>query len=870
MSDFLEKSNEIFIYNLVINLFDIMKKFVSLRTKILCGFTVTFTIFFGAMFFWFYSFTTKQTYQQLKEDLRIITIASAKQIDVQELMALYQEGKPNSQGRSDDSRFYNQLRWLQERHEINPQVFLYSFVKDTTAQNSSNKEIKIVYLVDVWMDIDSSKSVKFLESDIAPENVINTLTKGTVEFRDFYEDKWGKWISFYAPIRDKSGNIVGGIGADMETMQIQKLQKEIRRQFLVNFGLSYPILLTIIYGLSTLLTRRFETLQNYAQAVGEGNYKADISLDKKFNFRYFDDETIILGKVLEEMTKKIQQREELLNGIFNQVAVGISVSSSDYKFKIVNQTYCYLLGYSEEELLKKSCFEITHPEDIDLTKKYVHEVLNSKIFPPLPLEKRCIDKNGKTKWFETAITVIRDSKENIKYFITVNQNITRRKEAENKLIEAANTDFLTKLWNRAYFINYLETLLAKIHKNPDYIFALLLIDIDNFKTINDSLGHLVGDQFLINISNYLSKCVSKKDVVARVGGDEFAILLTSIKTVEDVISVVNRIQEEISFPFYLHNQEFITSASIGVVISNNLGENNAYVTASDLFRDADIAMYKVKNKEKNNYRIFGREMYENFIKKLKLENELKKAIEENKLTLFYQPIINLKTGKLSSLESLVRWNHPELGFLSPDKFLPLAEKSLLIVDLGNWVLKTACYQLHQWQEEKLLNPEITVNVNIAGKQFETGDLFHQIINTLEETNLCPSNLRIEVTETVITNSTCQIVNILHKIKDSGVNIAIDDFGTGYSSLARLRNFPVNQIKIDRAFIKPLNTHRKNIKFLQGIINLCHNLDLQVVCEGIETEEQKQILIDLDCNYGQGFFCGKPMSVSDFESWICEL
>jgi EAL domain-containing protein (putative c-di-GMP-specific phosphodiesterase class I) len=259
-------------------------------------------------------------------------------------------------------------------------------------------------------------------------------------------------------------------------------------------------------------------------------------------------------------------------------------------------------------------------------------------------------------------------------------------------------------------------------------------------------------------------------------------------------------------------------------------------------------------------------MYEDFVNRLKLENELKSAIEEDKLTLYYQPIVDLKTGELYSIESLVRWNHPELGFLSPARFLPLAEESTLIVELGNWVLKTACHQLCQWQKKGILDKNITVNVNVAGKQFETINLLEQIFDILDKTKLSPSNLRIEVTETIISQHPTTVTKTLKKIQDLGVKIAIDDFGTGYSSLARLRNFPVNQIKIDKAFVKPLNNHPKDVKFLQGIITLCHNLDLEVVCEGIETEIQKKILSKLQCNYGQGYLFAKPLSVDDFELW----
>lgn len=491
-----------------------MSKFVSLRTKILVGFTLTFTIFFGGISYWFYLFTTQKTLEGLKQDLQRMAIAATKQINTEELIGLYQKGKPNEEGRSNDPRYQNQLQWLEKWHEINPKIFLFTFIKNNDLQVTSHQETKIIYLVDIWINLDSSKSAKFLESVSATQYHINTLTKGTVEFRDFYQDKWGDWITVYAPIRDKSGKIVAAMGADMEAGEIREIQKEIRQQFLIFFCLSYPLLLGLIYGLSSLLTVRFKKLQQYAEAVGEGNYQPNIILSEHSIFTFFTDERIILGKVLQEMAQKIKQREDLLNGMFNQVAVGIGIHTLDYKFKIVNQTLCRLLGYSEQKLLEKSCFDLIHPEDIDLTRKYLDEVFNRKLFPPLPLEKRCIHQNGEIKWFETAITVIGDTPENPKYFISVFQDITIRLEAEKKLIKAANTDFLTKLPNRAYLMQCLESLLQETQENSDYLFALLLVDIDNFQTINDSLGHLAGDEFLINIANHLRKCVTDKDIVA--------------------------------------------------------------------------------------------------------------------------------------------------------------------------------------------------------------------------------------------------------------------------------------------------------------------------------------------------------------------
>lgn len=844
-----------------------MKKFVSLRSKILVGFTLMFTIFGVGVYYWFYRFITDTTLQRLKDDLRTMAIASSQQIDVEELMGLAREGKATADGRSNDLRYQNQLQWLMNRQKINPKIFLFTFIKDS----SEKKEQKIQYLVDVWMKIDRSKSVNFLESDLANKYHLNTLTKGSIEFRDAYKDKWGEWITYYAPIKDESGNVVAGIGADMQIDDIRKLQADIRRQFLISFGLSYPLLLALIYLLSTLLTQRFQAMQEYAQAVGEGNYQPNINLSGDVKFSFFNDERIILSQALEEMTEKIRQREVLLNGIFNQVAVGIAILTPEYRFEMVNQTLCQILGYSEEELLEKDCMSITFPEDIEIINQYIKEIIDSALSSPPSYEKRYIHKNGEIKWCEVAITAVRNSQGDIKRIIAVFQDISRRKETESKLIETATTDFLTKLPNRGCFLECLEKLLAKPMPEIEDTFALLLIDLDDFKTINDSLGHSVGDQLLINIASHLRQCVKEKDIVARLGGDEFVILITSIQNVEEVTTVAKNIQTAINFPMYIYNQELATkfSASIGIVISGNSLDFPEYMTASDLLRDADIAMYKAKNKGKKNYQIFGQKMYEDFVNRLKLENELRSAIEEDKLTLYYQPIVDLNTGKLYSIESLVRWNHPELGFLPPAKFLPLAEESTLIVELGNWVLKTACYQLCQWQQRGILDKNITVNVNVAGKQFETIDLLEQIFDILEKTKLSPYNLRIEVTETIISQYSTNVTKTLKKIQDLGIKIAIDDFGTGYSSLARLRNFPVNQIKIDKAFVKPLNNNSKDVKFLQGIITLCHNLDLEVVCEGIETEKQKNILTRLKSNYGQGYLFAKPLSVDDFELWRIE-
>ncbi len=843
-----------------------MKKFISLRTKILVGYTVIFTLFFFSLYYWLYNTSTKRNLEKLKDTLRQVAIVSSQQIDTEELIGLYQEGERNEEGCSDDPRYKNQLQWLEKINQLHPNIFLYTFTHPHISQLSVNQKTEIIYLVDVWKRINPEKSANFLESEKATIYHLQTLSQGAIVYRDFYEDSWGNWITYYAPIKDASGTIVAAMGADMETEEIENIQAGIRQRLFSFFFISYPLFFALIWGLSNYLTNRFSKLRKYAEAVGEGNYQPNIDIsENNFMFSVFEDERIVLGNALQEMAEKFKQREDLLNGIFNQVAVGIAIHDSNYRLELVNNTLCQLLEYSEMELKRQTGYYFTHPEDEVSTREYLRQICFSRDINPASFEKRIITKKGHLKWLEITTTSIGNREKQC--FVTIFQDVTHRRLMEDKLIEAANTDFLTKLPNRGYLMMTLDNLLEEVKNNPQQLFALLLVDLDNFKTINDSLGHLAGDKFLIDIAYTFRRCLPSVSLVSRLGGDEFAIILNPITGVQDAIAVAEKIQKEISFPIYIHNQEFLASASIGIVLSHNQSTNSPYLRGEDLLRDADIAMYQVKNKGKGDYEIFGREMYENFIKRLQLQNELKKAIENGNLLLYYQPIIDLKTGKIASIESLVRWIHPELGFLTPHKFLPIAEQSGLMMGLGKWVLETACLQLTQWQKENLLGENVCINVNISEQQFEQGNIYDQIKKVLEEIKLSPQNLRIEITESIIAHNVNNVNKTLTQIKDLGVKIAIDDFGTGYSSLARLRNFSLNQIKIDKAFVKPLNIHPKNIKFLQGIITLCHNLDLDVVCEGIETENQQKILQQLNCNYGQGYLFAKPLSREDFALWI---
>lgn len=565
------------------------------------------------------------------------------------------------------------------------------------------------------------------------------------------------------------------------------------------------------------------------------------------------------------MTHGIEEREKLLQSIFNQVAVGILLQDTQGNICKVNKTLCDILGYSEAELINQNYFNFICSEDIEAIQ--AHLKTSVALNHSLPtVEGRCFTKNGETKWLGITMTLVKEKENNSNYFVSVIQDITARHQAEEKLIKASNYDSLTDLPNRSLYLQSLNDLLTEAQDNSQQTFAVLLIDIDNFKTLNDTLGHLAGDFFLQEIAQRFKLCLRNGDLVARLGGDEFAILLPAIESVAEAKNIAHRIHQKVKTPFYINGQEFITSASIGIVLNKDQSTKQSYQSSSDLLRDADIAMYAVKHDTKSGYQVFDHQMYLDVINKLKLEKELKEAIKQEKLELYYQPIINLQTKKLASIESLVRWQHPQKGLLAPSEFLPLAESVGLMRALGYVTLKKACQQMKSWQNQGLVSSSVTISVNVAGQQFQQDVIFTQVKEVLEKTNLLAQNLRLEITETVINNHISEATDILQKIRLLGVHISIDDFGTGYSSLARLKNFPIDQLKIDKSFIDDLQ-HNRNAQFVQGVLNLCHYLELDAVCEGVENEIQKNFLVKMNCHSGQGYYWAKPMDYQAFTQWL---
>lgn len=446
---------------------------------------------------------------------------------------------------------------------------------------------------------------------------------------------------------------------------------------------------------------------------------------------------------------------------------------------------------------------------------------------------------------------------------------TERKRAEQEMLYKSVHDSLTKLPNRVLFLDRLHREFNRAKRHPEHKFAVLFIDIDGFKKINDSLGHSIGDQLITAIgrrlteSLRLSDVVSRiavdgaewpegEDVVARFGGDEFTVLLDDIKDPTDAIRAAERIQNVVAAPYKLESHELYISASVGIALSTTPRE-----TADDLLRDADIAMYRAKSLGKARVEIFDTAMHMSAVNRLNLETDLRKAIERKEFRLFYQPIVSLQSGRIAGFEALLRWQHPTTGLVEPTEFITVAEETGLIVPIGKWALREACEQLRLWQCLYSSGLRLTMSVNVSAKQFTQPDLFEEIGAVLHETGIQPSTLELEITESVAMEDAEKTSDILSRLKSFGVRLAIDDFGTGYSSLNYLRRLPFDTLKIDRSFILNIGNDSDNCEILKVIVMLARNLALDVVAEGLETAEQVRHLQSLNCEFGQGYIFSKP-------------
>ncbi len=627
-------------------------------------------------------------------------------------------------------------------------------------------------------------------------------------------------------------------------------------------AVSLPVIIfsiIIVLFFANSVVKPIIKLRDAAAEVGRGNLGIELKIKSRDEIGDLTDSFNKMSKSLHETTIS----RDYVDNIVKSMAETLIVLGLDGAIKTVNRAALQLLGYREEDLIGKSINMILRWDEVLFSENGLDNLI--KIDSVRDTEQIYVSKNGGNIPVFFSAAVMRDKSGRPQGIVCVAQDITVIKKAKDKILFLAYYDSLTNLPNRALFKDRLNQtlLIAQRHQR---ILAILFLDLDNFKRINDTLGHPAGDEMLKQVADRLSNCIRKSDsisrysadefraVVARLGGDEFTILLTEIAQVHDTIKVAQRILDAIALPFDIEGQEVFITASIGIAIYPIDGEN-----VDTLLKNCDAAMYHAKNEGRNNYKFYEQSLNKTALDILNLENNLRKALDKQEFRVYYQPRIDIRTRNVVGFEALIRWQHSQKGIIPPSEFIPMAEETGLIIPIGEWVLNEACKQNKTWQAAGFA--PVFISVNLSGKQFKQQNLIKVIDHAMSEIRLDPKYLELEITESII-QDTKSTAGILRELRNLGLKIAVDDFGTGYSSLSYLRRFPLDTLKIDRSFVKDIAKDPDSEAIVKAIIAMAHCLKLRVIAEGVETEEQLKFLSDEGCDEFQGYLISHPLPAEE--------
>lgn len=571
---------------------------------------------------------------------------------------------------------------------------------------------------------------------------------------------------------------------------------------------------------------------------------------------------------------RLKDREELFRLISENANDMIALVGVNGQRIYNSPGYTKILGYSPEELQSTSSFEQIHPDDRQKVIEAGKEARTTGV--GRRLEYRVKHKDGSWRVLESTASAIRNSHGEVEKLVIVNRDITERKLGDEKLARSASYDALTELPNRAYFMEHLQRTFEFGKHTPGYNYAVLFIDVDDFKKINDTMGHVIGDQVIMEVGRRLTASLRRQDrgfnpakqeevserpmmhnLVARLGGDEFAILSAGMNDPVDATRIAKRIQETLALPLVLNKQELKISASVGVALSSV-----PHTTPEELLRDADIAMYRAKVLGKARCEVFDQEMHTRVVDRAKLESDLRDAVKRQEFRLHFQPIVSLKTDRISGFEALLRWQRPGVGLVGPAEFIHVAEETGLILPIGRWLLQESCRTLKLWQVTYPCDPPLTISVNVSPKQFAQANLIYESSLALQESGLDPHSLHLEITESMAMSDSAKTSHVLSQLKNLNIGISIDDFGTGYSSLDQLRRFPVDVLKIDRSFVSGMDVDNESLEIVRLVAMLAHNLGMKVIAEGVENAQHVSNLKLLGCEFGQGYFFSKPLTRED--------
>jgi diguanylate cyclase (GGDEF)-like protein/PAS domain S-box-containing protein len=564
----------------------------------------------------------------------------------------------------------------------------------------------------------------------------------------------------------------------------------------------------------------------------------------------------VSDRVAEEVRAK--RADSKLRELLENMALLAVLQDTDGRVEFCNLALLRLCGKSREEVVGKDWFETFVPAAERVERRRAQLAGADR---KAQSEHEITTGEGDRRLISWNVIDLRDEGGKVSGSASIGVDVTDSRRTAAKLLHDAFHDSLTGLPNRALFMDRLSHRLSLQKRRKGSVFSVLFLDVDRFKVVNDSLGHVRGDELLVSIGRRLSACLRPGDTVARLGGDEFTILLEDVASQADAVKVADRVQEALREPFQLNGQEVFSGVSIGIAHGSEL-----YAGPEDILRDADTALYRAKAQGRGRSIEFDVSMHDRAVALLLLETDLRRALDRRELRLHYQPVVSLKTGRITGAEALVRWLHPDRGLVSPGEFIPLAEETGLILPIGAWVLVEACRQARQWQD-RLNLPLLEMGVNLSSKQFMQPDLVAQVAGVLRETGLSPRCLRLEVTESLLMDSGARVADTMTELRAMGVRIDLDDFGTGYSSLSYLHQFPIDTLKIDRSFVARMGTTEDGTEIVNTIMALATSLDLEVVAEGVETAEQLAALRLLHCPYAQGYHLSRPIESGPFEALL---
>jgi diguanylate cyclase (GGDEF)-like protein/PAS domain S-box-containing protein len=640
-------------------------------------------------------------------------------------------------------------------------------------------------------------------------------------------------------------------------------------------ALSIGIIVAIY--LTRAITRPIDALLGATRMIASGKLGYTVDYSDKTEFgelaSHFNDMSCSLqtgyAKLVEEITEH-KKSEEALRESDERYAMAAQGSNDGlWDWDLRNSTIYFssrwksMLGYADDEIgnTPEEWLSRVHPDDLPEIEARIAAHISGRN-SHLENEFRMLHQDGTYHWVLTRGMAVRNASGQAYRMAGSQTDIMSRKIATEQLVYNAFHDALTDLPNRSLFMDRLQHVITTSARRSGQFYAVLFLDMDRFKIVNDSLGHLVGDKLLIAVGLKLAVCIRPGDTVARLGGDEFSVLLEDIKELKDAVDVADRIHLTLSTPFMIDGHEVYAAVSIGIALGSEL-----YERAEQVLRDADIAMYEAKKRGSAFSEIFDAGMHASILDRIQLESDLHGVLDHNQLTMVYQPIIDVNTHRLVGFEALVRWNHATRGTVYPMEFIPLAEETGLIVKIGEWILREACRELKELQTRIPSQPPLKMSINISGKQFADENLADIVSGILQETGVAPHTLAIEITESMLMEDVDVAIATMNRLRSMGVHIHIDDFGTGYSSLSYLHSLPIDALKIDRSFISKLTVQGGNQEIITSIISLAKSLNFDVIAEGVELDHQLDQIKGLDCQFGQGFLIARPMAPGAIDAWI---